>query len=89
MAGPTLDFGSFTAAEKTALLTAAKAEILKRITGRVTNGSSQAQQFGMTQMTTGDLTILVNALTVELGYSQPETRVAPNFSGVGGPYYDP
>lgn len=81
MASPALDFGSFSTAEKQALLTAAKAEVLTRITGRVQNGSSSAQSFGMNLMSQADLTLLVNALTVELGYPQPELRVAPNFSG--------
>ena len=83
MAGstPALDFGAFSVADKQALLAAAKAEVLTRMTGRVANGSSAAQSFGMTQMTYGELVFLVNALTVELGYPQPETRVAPNFSG--------
>lgn len=81
MATAALDFGAFSTSEKTALLTAAKAEVLRRMTGRVANGSSAGQSFGMTQMTYGELTFLVNALTVELGYQQPEVRVAPNFSG--------
>lgn len=82
-----LDFGAFTTAEKQALLTAAKAEMLTRITGRVQNGSSSAQSFGMTVMTLEDLTLLINGLSTELGYPQPETRVAPNFNGGLG-YYD-
>lgn len=81
MASATLDFGSFSTAEKQALLTAAKSEVLTRLTGRVQNGSSAAQSFGMTLMSQLDLTLLINALTVELGYQQPEIRVAPNFSG--------
>jgi hypothetical protein len=77
----TLDFGAFSTSEKQALLTAAKAEVLTRVTGRVQNGSSSAQSFGMTLMTMEDLTLLINALTVELGFQQPEIRVAPNFNG--------
>lgn len=84
-----LDFGAFSAAEKTAMLTAAKAEVLVRMTGRVQTGSSSAQNFGMSLMGYQDLVGLVNALTVELGYPQPETRVMPNFSGVAGPFYAP
>lgn len=79
---PVLDFGAFSQAEKQALLTAAKNEILLRIgKGRVQNGSSIGQQYGMTQMTVAELTNLINGLTVELGFQQPEIRVAPNFSG--------
>lgn len=81
MPAAALDFGAFSLAEKQALLTAAKSEILTRLTGRVQNGSSAAQSFGMTLMSQADLTFLINALTVELGYAQPEIRVAPNFSG--------
>jgi hypothetical protein len=81
MAAPALDFGSFTTSEKQALLAAAKAEYLTRITGRVQNGSSSAQSFGMSLMDIAQLTSLINGLTVDLGYPEPETRVAPNFSG--------
>ncbi len=87
MPTPALDFGAFSTSEKQALLTAAKSEILKRMTGRVQNGSSAGQSFGMTQMTYAELTFLVNALTVELGYQQPEIRVQPNFSGRAVPTY--
>ncbi len=81
----TLDFGAFSQAEKIALLDAAKAEILTRITGRVQNGSSSAQSFGMNLMSQEDLTLLINALTTDLGYAQPEIRVAPNFNGCPDP----
>lgn len=84
MPATALDWGAFTQAEKVATLNAAKAEVLTRMTGRVQNGSSAAQSFGMSMMSFDQLTALVNGLTVELGYPQPETRVAPNFSGVAG-----
>jgi hypothetical protein len=77
----TLDFGSFSTAEKTALLTAAKAELLRRAgVGAVQTGSSAAQSFGMEKMTEDGLIRMINALTVELGYAQPEIRVMPNFA---------
>ncbi len=84
-----LDWGGFTTAEKQALFDAAKAEVLTRMTGRVQNGSSAAQSFGMTQMTYNELVFLVNALSTELGYPQPETRVQPNFAGCAAPNYWP
>lgn len=77
-----LDFGSFTTAEKTALLTAAKAEILRRAGGgSVQTGAENGSSFGMTKYTEAGLISLVNALTVELGYEQPIVQIAPNFSG--------
>lgn len=77
-----LDFGAFSSAEKTALLTAAKAELLRRVgVGAVQTGASNGQSFGMTKYTEDGLTRLINALTLELGYEQPIVQVAPNFSG--------
>lgn len=89
MATATLDFGAFTTTELNTMLTAAKAEILTRMTGRVSSGSSSGQQFGMTTMSYAELTNLINGLTVQLGYEQPEVRVAPNFSGSPGPFFVP
>ncbi len=87
MAAPTaLDFGSFSTAEKQALLAAAKARLLAKITGTVVNGSSSAQSFGMSEMSVDQLQLLINALTVELNYPQPELRVAPNFNPSWGGY---
>lgn len=81
-----LDFGSFTQSEKTTLLAAAKAEMLRRAgLGSVNNGSSAAQNFGMMKMSEDGLITMINALSIELGYPQPETRVQPNFSG--RPFY--
>ena len=87
MAIPILEFGSFTGAEKQTLLTAAKMEYLKRITGRVSQGSSAAQSYGLNMMEVGDLIRLINGLTVELGLPMPETRVRPvfNHGPVNGP----
>lgn len=85
-----LDFGAFSGSEKRAMLTAAKLEILRRMgKGRVTNGSSVGQQYGMTVMAYAELVSLINGLTVELGYQQPEIRVAPNFSGRANPSFAP
>ncbi|MDE2232432.1 MAG: hypothetical protein KGJ95_10300 [Candidatus Omnitrophica bacterium] len=80
MANPVLDFGSFTATEKTNLLASAKAEYLKRMTGRVAQGSSAAQSYGLNLMDTLDIIRLINGLTIELGLPAAETRVRPNFN---------
>jgi hypothetical protein len=75
------DLGAFSTAEKQALLTAIKAEVLLRLTpGSVRTGSSAGQSFGVDKWSEQALTIWLNALTVELGYAQPEVRVRPNFS---------
>lgn len=77
----TLDFGAFSTAEKQALLTAAKAELLRRAgQGAVQSGSSSNQSFGMQKYTEDGLIRLINALTQDLGYPEPETRVMPNFA---------
>jgi hypothetical protein len=84
----TLDFGSFSTAEKTALLTAAKAELLRRAgVGAVQTGSSAAQSFGMMKMSMEELTLLINSLSQELGYAQAENRVMPNFARPMGTFY--
>jgi len=80
MATPTLDFGAFSPSELQALLTAAKAEFLVRITGRVQQGSSAAQSYGLQFMTVDDLTRLINGVTMALGLDAVETRVTPNFN---------
>lgn len=80
-----INLSAFTTAEQNALLTAAKAEILLRLTGRVVSGSSAGQQFSMTQYTTNQLNSLVNALTDALGLDIQETRVRPDFRGCENP----
>lgn len=76
-----LDFGAFSSAEKQALLTAAKAELLRRTgAGSVVNGSSSAQSFAMQKYSEDGLIKLINGLTQDLGYQQPEVRVRPIFS---------
>ncbi len=77
------NLSAFTAAELSALLTAAKAEILFRITGRVQSGSSTGQSYSMNQYSTADLNNLVNALTAQMGLDTQETRTRPDFSGSG------
>lgn len=82
-----IDFSSFSTAEKTALLTAAKAELLRRAgVGSVASGSATGQQYSMSKMTEDGLIRMINALTVELGYEQPVIQVAPNFSGCARPW---
>lgn len=84
----TLDFGGFSAAEKTALFTAAKAELLRRAgVGSVQSGASSAQNFTMAKMTMDELTRLINALSAELGYPEAENRVLANFAGPSGAGY--
>lgn len=81
MAAP--DFGSFSTAEKQALLTAAKAELLRRAgIGSVQTGASTGESYSMTKTPYNDLVALIDALTVELGYPQPVVQASPNFSGV-------
>ena len=78
-----LDFSSFSFAEKQALLTAAKAEVLRRAgVGAVQTGSSAGQSFGMMKWTEEGLKGVINSLTADLGYSQGGGGcVIPNFSG--------
>jgi hypothetical protein len=76
---PNLD--AFSTAELQALLTAAKLEILQRLTGRVQSGSSTGQSYSMNQYSTADLNRLVNALTSQLGLDTSMTFVRPNFNG--------
>lgn len=77
---PTLDFGAYSDTEMRSLLTAAKAEMLRRLTGRVASGSSAAQSYSFTQMTVAELTNLINGLTDALGLSTVNARVMPNFN---------
>lgn len=81
-----LDFGSFTVPEKQELLTALKAEILRRITGRVQSGSSAGQNFAMTQMSVAEINSLINGLTEDLGLIAVETRARPDWSRSGHGY---
>ena len=75
-----LNLSAFSPDELSALLTAAKAEILVRLTGRISSGSSTGQQYAMALYSTDELNRLVNSLTATLGLDVQETRVRPNFS---------
>lgn len=88
MASPTPDLGAFSTAEKNALLTAIKSEILLRATpGSVRSGSSAGQNFNVDKWSETNLILWLNALTIDLGYQQPELRVSPNFRGTPPAYY--
>lgn len=80
MATPTLNFGAYTPTELTALLDAAKAEYLRALGGRIQQGSSAAQSYGLLTMSIADLINLINGLTAELGLDTTNTRVSPNFN---------
>lgn len=81
MASPVLDLSIYSPSELQSLLTAAKAEYLKRMTGRVTQGSSAAQSYGMTTMSVDDLVRLMNGLSAALGLDASlNVRVQPNFN---------
>lgn len=82
----TLDFGAYSTAEKHALLAAAKAEYLVRITGRISSASSANQSYGFVQMTTDDLIRLINGLSDSLGLIDGNNRVRPNFNARGSVY---
>lgn len=80
MANATLNLGIYTPTELQALLIAAKAEYLRFLGGRVQQGSSAAQSYGLTQMDGDALIRLLNALGDELGLDNPTLRVTPNFN---------
>lgn len=81
MASPVLDLSIYSPTELQTLLTAAKAEYLKRMTGRVTQGSSAAQSYGMTTMSVDDLIRLMNGISTALGLDASlNVRVQPNFN---------
>jgi hypothetical protein len=77
-----IDFSSFTTAEKTDLLTAAKSELLRRAgIGSVQSGSGVGQSFQMMKMSDEALAGLLNSLSNSLGYTPGGGgRVRPNFS---------
>lgn len=81
MASPVLDLSIYSPSELQTMLTAAKAEYLKRMTGRVTQGSSAAQSYGMTTMSVDDLVRLMNGISAALGLDASlNVRVQPNFN---------
>lgn len=75
-----LDFGAYSPTELAALLTAAKAEYIVRLTGKVQQGSSAAQSYGLTVMTVDDLIRLINGLTTALGLDNSTVVAQPNFN---------
>lgn len=77
------NLSAFSPGELSAMLTAVKAEILTRLTGRVSSGNSTQQGFVVTMYTTDELNRLLNALTAALGLDAQETRVRPCFSQQG------
>lgn len=76
----TLNLSAFSPAEQRSLLTACKTEVLKRLTGRVSTGSSTGQSFGVELYDTDALNRLINALTLSLGLDNEQTFVRPNFN---------
>ena len=84
MATTTLDFGAFSPAEQLELLTTAKAEYIRRLSGKVQTGSSAAQSYGLTMMTLDEIINLINGLSTSLGMVSVETRVRPNFNTNAG-----
>ena len=87
MATPVLDLGIFTPTELEALMVAAKAEYLRALAGRMIQGSSAAQSYGLTTMSIADLVSLLNALGAELGIGAIEQRARPNFNASQVPGY--
>lgn len=80
MAAPVLNLSAFSSAELDALLVAAKAAYLQKITGTVQQGSSSAQSYSLQLMTVDDLSRLINGITEQLGLDNVTTRVTPNFN---------
>ncbi len=81
---PILNLSAFTVAELQALLTAAKAELMIRLTGgRIASGAGTGSSYTMNMMSTDDLVRLIGAVTVELGLDDEMTFVRPNFSECG------
>lgn len=80
---PVLDLSIYDRTELSSMLTAGKAEYLKRMTGRVTQGASAAQSYGMTTMTVDDLVRLLNGISAALGLDAGlAVRVQPDFNCV-------
>lgn len=79
-----VNLSAFSATELNQLLVAAKAALLAKITGQVQSGSSTGQSYQMELLDPDQLSRLINAITAQLGLDNQETRVRPNFTGVGG-----
>ena len=77
---PIVNFSAFSSTELSAMLTAAKAALLMRMTGQVQSGASAAQSYGMHLMSDAQLTGVINALTDILGLDTQVTMMQPNFN---------
>ena len=81
MANPVLDVGIYSPTEQQTLLGLIKTELqLRMTTGRVSQGSSAAQSYGLNVMETADLIRWANSLGAALNLDSVETRVQPNFN---------
>jgi hypothetical protein len=83
MASPTLNLGAFSPTELQSLLVAAKAEYLRALGGRMQQGSSAAQSYGLLVMSTDELIRLINSITSALGLDSGPFLVQPNFNSRG------
>jgi hypothetical protein len=73
------DFTYFSVEEKQALLSAIKAEMLRRAgLGSISSGASQGQSTTMTKLSEESLAAWANALSAELN-GEPITQVRPIF----------
>ncbi len=75
-----LNLSSFSSSQLQVLLSAAQDEVLRRITGRVQQGSSTGQSYSMALYSPEDLNALINSITAALGLDTEMTFVRPNFS---------
>lgn len=64
----------FTPAELAEVQTAAKAEYLARISGKITSGSKNGKSYGLATMTMSDLNALLDALAAKLGKGKTGVR---------------
>jgi len=77
---PIVNFSSFSSAQLNAMLSAAQAALLQRMTGQVQSGSSAAQSYGMHMMSDAALIGIINSLTDILGLDTQQTMMQPNFN---------
>ena len=77
---PIPNFSAFSSTELNAMLGAAKAAWLQRITGAVQSGSSAAQSYGMHLLSDAALIATINSLTDILGLDTQITMMQPNFT---------
>jgi hypothetical protein len=74
------NLSSFSASQLQALLAACQNELLVRITGRISGGSSVGENFQMSLYTPEQLSELINAITFQLNLDTVEIRATPNFN---------